>query len=82
MENNWISVKTQLPQKSGEYLVYTEDGDMFNVKFDEDIGELGEFGTYYELFDFDTGAICGSEWIKTDGITHWMPLPERPKKDR
>ena len=75
MKNNWISAKTQLPQKSGEYLVYTEDGEMFNVEFDEGVKE---FGKRYEVYDFDTGAVCGREWFQTHGVTHWMPLPERP----
>lgn len=64
----WISVKDRLPKIDGQYLVYTECGDMFNAEFDRDCGEFGNWHGYYH-----------PDWDKYEGITHWMPLPELPK---
>lgn len=75
----WISVNDRLPETTGQYLVYTERGDMFNAEFDLDIGECGEFGSWYDYYHPDTLGFLDSEWTSYDGITHWALLPEFPK---
>ena len=80
----WISVKDRLPEKDGAYLVTTNSfGDRQSVKlrwFAKD-GEnidaydlAGQKDVWY-LYDIE----CGYVSIKT--VTHWMPLPQPPKKE-
>lgn len=76
----WISVNDRLPETTGQYLVYTERGDMFNAEFERDCGENGEFGIWSEYYHPDTLGFLDSEWTAYDDITHWMPLPELPIK--
>jgi hypothetical protein len=77
--NRWISVEDRLPEKSGEYLVYTEMKDIFNAEFDGCFGENGEFGCWKSYYDSHTLGFLDAEWTPYDGITHWMPLPESPE---
>lgn len=77
----WISVKDRLPENDGEYLVYTESGDIFNAQFDSCCGENGEFGAWHSYYDGHTLGFLDADWMPYDGITHWMPLPEPPKED-
>lgn len=74
-EMKWISVKDRLPETSGQYLVYTECGDMFNAEFEL---HYGEFGSWYDCYHSDTLGFLDSEWTAYDDITHWTPLPELP----
>lgn len=63
----WISVKDALPESGGEYIVY----DMINEKVSHD---------YWQVFE-GFGAKFDSFWNHYgDFVTHWMPLPEPPKK--
>lgn len=67
MEANWISVKDQLPEKQGVYL----------VAFKSPLPKVTiawwaprEYGWYdLEYYNFHT-----------DGVSHWMPLPEPPEE--
>ena len=60
----WISVKDRLPEKEGRYLIY--DGDRVDAAD----------------YIYNSGPI----WLDTaEGYynykpTHWMPLPEPPRK--
>lgn len=75
----WISVKDRLPEKDGEYLVFTEQRDCFNALFESEIGDGGEFGVWLNSYHPDTLGFLDSEWQEYEGITHWMPLPEPPE---
>ncbi len=61
----WISVKDRLPNEGQEVLCYG-GGNLMNVYIylDDDCWE-DEYG-YWET-------------AESEGITHWMPLPEPPK---
>lgn len=76
----WISVKDRLPEKDGEYLVFTEQRDCFNALFESEIGDGGEFGVWLNSYHPDTLGFLDSEWQEYEGITHWMPLPEPPEE--
>lgn len=74
----WISVKDRLPDKDGQYLVFTEQGDCYNAPFDTNVGDGGEFGIWFNRYHPDTLGFLDSQWQEYEGITHWMPLPEPP----
>ena len=77
--SGWISVKDRLPEKDGEYLVFTEQRDCFNALFESEIGDGGEFGVWLNSYHPDTLGFLDSEWQEYEGITHWMPLPAPPE---
>lgn len=61
----WISVKDRLPEKTGYYL-YCADSPYRGVQ--DGIGI-----SYFMHKKKDWNAVY------TPCVTHWMPLPERPK---
>jgi len=71
--DKWISVKDRLPEVYDGVLV--TDGEIVTAAerhdfFDSGIGWTGHrFGGHEWQWDFDDSF-----------ITHWMPLPEPPKK--
>lgn len=75
--NGWISVEDRLPDKSCDCVVYTDTEELLQIEFDEDVGDNGEFGFWNSYYVED--GYHSSEWIKTDGVTHWLSMPEPPK---
>ena len=75
MQSIWISVKDSLPPFYTQVIVCR----LFYSQSLDEVMQIVEFGTRVEI-----GAgmwnWSGFEMNK-DGITHWMPLPEKPKKD-
>lgn len=66
----WISVKDQLPDKSGEYLVYRAEFDLYGIL---------QYSRQYELWNvFDSMKREHAEQNTIHGVTHWMPLPISP----
>lgn len=61
----WISIKDRLPEKNGTVLGCYVDGDMEFLVYCK-----GEFLSYDE----------DGYPHKASYVTHWMPLPEQPKK--
>lgn len=61
--NEWVSVEDRLPNESDDYLVCTEDTEMFICWYFKDTKQWDK-----EDYPFIYG-----------GITHWMPLPALPK---
>lgn len=68
--NGWISIKDKLPEVNRDVLVYKGGfiGDLMNVYC-----YLGDDRWEDEYGYFDTA--------ESEGITHWMPLPEPPKTE-
>lgn len=64
-QSEWISVEERLPEEDGYYLVYTKYGYI----------EVERYKTW------DDDDLDGGYWWEFEGlVTHWMPLPEAPKK--
>ena len=70
----WINVKDRLPENNVWVLVAIEN-----------VGVLTELGIYCCDCENGTGKLS-TGWLtscslhKEERITHWMPLPEPPKK--
>ena len=62
--SDWISVKDELPEESGEYLCAWSDGSIETFSFDVDDAE------------FATISGLSKNWR----VTHWMPLPAHPNE--
>ena len=62
----WISVKDRLPEESGYYLVFADNGRR----------EVLSYSKKYQAFNAFDDAYSEEYVIP---VTHWMPLPERPK---
>lgn len=66
-KHEWISVNDRLPDKYVNVLVYTECKDIFTAAAVETGAESIKWEDDYGYLD--------------DDVTHWMPLPEPPKRD-
>lgn len=61
----WVSIKDRLPEKDGKYIVARKEGNKYSIsvrKFQKEI----------------PCCYCGHWERGTNGITHWMLLPEPP----
>ncbi len=65
----WISVKDRLPDVDGKYLVARAEGGRYSISVRKFRKEVPCWYTGY----------CGHWERRTNGITHWMPLPQQPK---
>jgi hypothetical protein len=63
----WISIKDRLPDERDIYLVYS-DGQI----------ALGDFVLEEQIWNVQ--PYCNSWYWSKSMVTHWMPLPEPPKK--
>lgn len=63
----WISVKDRLPEPWKQVLIYSRHG------FYESAVYIGVPGKWRVTWNH--------EMLETDSITHWMSLPELPKKE-
>lgn len=62
----WISVKDRLPENRQVVLFHQKNGFIYCAQ-------------YTDFFDEEYWSIDGDCWSAKD-VTHWMPLPEPPKK--
>lgn len=62
----WISVKDRLPEKDGVYLAFYDGYTVSSVWYERGREHSEWTDDYEEYCDLD--------------VTHWMPLPEPPKK--
>ena len=79
----WIPVTERLPEEDGDYLVFKRfAGNAWSdvVSFAKDGRQVSEC-TFVEKWQ-NVWYYYDSEWgyIRTDAVTHWMPLPEPPEK--
>lgn len=65
--HNWISVRDELPNTFETVIVYR--------KANRGPGAV-------ELGRRDSGNRWRVYGAKTDKVTHWMPLPDKPEEDR
>ena len=79
--NSWISVEERLPDKNGQYLVYTKwtYGSFIRLccwtpKYNGFEEHLKGRAIWY-VYDSEYGD------YECKDITHWMPLPEPPKEE-
>lgn len=76
----WIDVNEILPQEDGEYLVWRKHswGECCTIlEFRKSyLEEMTDTKLSNVFLDYD------SDWgyMLCAGITHWMPLPNKPKK--
>lgn len=73
-ENDWISVKKQLPYRDGDSSIYCLVNDTYNGITVRPYNEAHGCWDQEDGDDYYTDAIGGN-------ITHWKPLPEPPKKE-
>ena len=67
-KSEWISVEERLPEENGRYLVFV---DISHLAF-ENLTTIAimEYGKSHGFYLYN----------ETEKVTHWMPLPEPPKK--
>lgn len=68
---NWISVEDELPPKESEY----DDNSIVVLATDGN----GVYKGLYRSGEYLSGWFTCDLWA-LDDITHWMPLPQPPKK--
>ena len=81
----WIPVAERLPEKTGTYLAWMkwdlteadEEPSAYPVLYDADAEGFGWWKSYY---DGDTLGWAGEDFVRYEGITHWMPLPQPPEE--
>lgn len=77
--SSWIPCSERMPEESGEYLCYSQDGDVFDAYFDSCVDDEFPIGEWQQPFDPVTMGWMGDRWIPYDFVTHWQPLPEPPE---
>ena len=75
MENNWISVKDDLPGFKERVLVYNANKRMDGLHHDYRVAEIRSINEEGPLWYITNN-------FRTHGFTHWMPLPEPPELDK
>ena len=81
----WISIKKQLPNEDGRYLVRRL---LFSHAIWYEVLSFAKDGRKVDKYDFqwdweNVWYEYNSEWgyITIDNVTHWMLLPDEPKED-
>ena len=72
--NRCISVEDAFPDTNGEYLVYTDHYEI--VEYDTELQQFGHTDEYKDELGYNI-----VEWYEVHNVTHWMPIPEPPKKE-
>lgn len=71
-KSDWISVKDRLPDDKKQYLICTESREIY-IAYYQPIGD--KFSDYEPFWQGDSCRF-------TTCVTHWQPLPKRPKEDK
>ena len=69
--NNWIRIEDKLPEDSQRVIVYFERTGIDIMKYHDLEGTEDE--------KMGKNLFTGNGFL-TDDVTHWMPVPEPPKK--
>ncbi len=69
----WISVKDRLPEENTRVLICTQWGDVWMASY---YSECRIAQAYWDVETLRGGGID----FKATEVTHWMPLPEPPKR--
>ena len=86
MESNWISVHDRLPEEDIPVLVYCDDDSIdltrrikkpieYATTGSVETRNFNSFPIKWEV-QWDYKCCC---WEMYSTITHWMPLPDKPK---
>lgn len=80
---SWISIKSALPEVSGRYLVSTNCVHFAHKALAYNYSHpCGKVNIAYYKFNGEWEYQTGMQWDKEVMVTHWMPLPEKPKKQQ
>lgn len=73
----WISVEDMLPEieDCGILVYWPGNGSIETVQCED------YFGDITNGLD-EAGNQLYTKWYKSQGVTHWMPLPKPPKEER
>ena len=82
----WIPVTERLPETSGVYLAWMkwdltdpyDNPSAYPIEYD---AEEDAFGWWRPYFDPETLGLAKKDFIRYEGVTHWMPLPKPPKEE-
>lgn len=85
----WVSVEDKLPEESGEYIVYIQMGtgvevpDFFgsnDLSYVTSIHFRKEQNIWFDEYDESYNAdLSLVDTANAFHVTHWMPLPQKPK---
>lgn len=70
-KGKWINIKDKLPDCEYVFLVYRDEGNYQDI-------DLGLWNLNKKRFEYFDNEFYG---IRVPDVTHWMSLPEPPKKD-
>ena len=70
--NKWISVKERLPDTAGYYMVAIDYREELRVSV-ATYSETDDGLKWYSWHEYENDGA-------TEGITHWMPMPELPEE--
>lgn len=70
--NQWHRVEKELPKEYGNYLAVV-NGEVMEVTYSD--------MSMRDDWNWSTCDAEGFVWIRSEFVTHWMPLPETPQED-
>jgi len=74
----WTSVNDRLPKDGQDVLVYHWDDDHITVGYFEKSNVHFYIEKDGSKFYTDSGWETEIPWAQKGGVTHWMPLPNKP----
>ncbi len=80
----WISVSDRLPESADESVLAYSDGHRYTKGgWPEGAIDMVHIQDYFDDITCgldDKGDQMYTKWYRTEGVTHWMPLPDDPKE--
>ena len=75
----WVSVEDRLPERNGEYIVTAcDEGESYDEKiWNDTVVVCAEY--YKGCWTWEEN---NTEYSLDGIVTHWMPLPEPPKREK
>jgi hypothetical protein len=79
--SKWISVTDKLPEKKGNYLVFTKNKDIKVMPFfTERNASAAIYGRGFCIWEKGRRTNDDDWWKPVNYVTHWMLLPELPEE--